>query len=105
MAGYRILEVTGSRALASGYFVDAVRSLRRFGGEGVCQMLRKRMPEYISLESIGTEPPAVNMFKSGPIHPPQLLRSTPSSHETVTSSDDVSLEDDTHKSENLDTVT
>jgi hypothetical protein len=68
-------------------------------------MLHQRMPEYITLESIGSEPSPVKLFKSGPMHPPALVRSKDSSHETATSSDDVSLEDDTHKSENLDTVT
>jgi hypothetical protein len=104
MTGYRIVEVTGSQALASGYFVNAVRSLRKIGGQGVCRMLRRRMPNYVS-SHVESDPSPIHMFKSGPISPPQLLRSNASDSATHTSSDDASLEDDTTKMENLETVT
>jgi hypothetical protein len=104
MTGYRIVEVTGSQALASGYFVNAVRSLRKIGGQGVCRMLRRRMPNYVTSHAESDASP-IHMFKSGPISPPQLLRSNASDSATHTSSDDASLEDDTTKMENLETVT
>lgn len=104
MTGYRIMGVTGSRALASGYFVNAMRSLRKLGGHGVCQMLHQRMPEYIALDAEADLSP-IQMFKSGPVVPPQLLRNNASESATHTSSDDVSLEDDTTKMEHLETVT
>jgi len=104
MTGYRILESTGSPALASGYFINAIRSLRKLGGHGVCRMLHQRMPAYIQLEADSNVSP-IHMFKSGPIAPPQLTRNSGSETATHTSSDDVSLEDDTTKMENLETVT
>jgi len=104
MTGYRILEITGSEALASGYFINAVRSLRKLGGHGVCLMLHQRLPAYIQFNADSNVSP-IHMFKSGPIAPPQLTRNSGSETATHTSSDDVSLEDDTTKMENLETVT
>jgi hypothetical protein len=104
MAGYRILEVTGSQALASGYLTNAIRSLRRFGGEGVCQKLRQQFPEYVSVDTAMSEPSFLHDFRPRHLAPPQLIRAAASSHETVTS-DDTGLDDDTTKGDNLDTVT
>lgn len=104
MTGYRIIEVTRSQTLASGYFVNAIRSLRKIGGHGVCQMLQQRMPDHVT-SNIYSDPSPIHMFKSGPGAPPQLLRSSASESATHTSSDDTSLEDDTTKMENLETVT
>lgn len=67
-------------------------------------MLHQRMPEYIALD-VDSDLSPIHMFKSGPIAPPQLHRSSASDSATHTSSDDVSLEDDTTKMENLETVT
>jgi hypothetical protein len=104
VAGYSITEITGSRAVAAGYFLNAARSIRRFGGEGVCHMLHQRMPEYVPKLEDESEPSMVSIFKPVPVSPPQLVRNPASSNETVTSSDDMSLEDDTAKGENLDTI-
>jgi len=67
-------------------------------------MLRRRMPVYFTSQ-VDSDPSPIHMFKSGPISPPQLLRSNASDTATHTSSDDASLEDDTTKMENLETVT
>lgn len=67
-------------------------------------MLRQRMPEFVNSD-FESDPSPIHMFKSGPIAPPQLLRSNGSETATHTSSDDASLEDDDSKMENLETVT
>lgn len=62
------------------------------------------MPEYVPELEDDSEPSMISIFRPVPVSPPQLVRNPASSNETVTSSDDVSLEDDTAKGENLDTV-
>lgn len=105
VSGYTIAETSGSKSLAAGFFINAVRSLRKYGGGGVCQMLHQRLPEYIPSYEDSSAPSVLSAFKPTPASPPHLVRNPASSNETVTSSDDVSMEDDTAKGENLDTVT
>lgn len=105
VAGYSIAQLSGSKTLASGYFTNAARSLRKFGGEGVCQMLHQRMPDFIPAVEESSAPSVITIFKPVPVAPPVLVRNPASASETMTSSDDTSLEDDTSKGENLDTVT
>lgn len=102
MTAYRILDATGNPVLASGYLFDAVTSWRKSGGECVCQLLHRLMPQYISHDVIGSEGTHV---EPGPITRPPLILNSSSSHETAASFDDTSLEDDTTQSENLETVT
>lgn len=107
LAGYRILEVTGSETLASGYFVNASRSLASIGGEGVCQMLQNRFPSYVSGFVGAIEPSLQSLLNMAAPSTPPMLRAPPSaSNATTRTTDSDSLPaDDLVNADNLDTVT
>lgn len=107
LAGFRILEATGSETLASGYFVNASRSLASIGGEGVGQMLQKRFPSYVSGFVGAIEPSFLSIINSAAPPTPPLLRAPPSaSNATSRTTDSDGLPpDDTVHADSLDTVT
>lgn len=107
LAGFRLLEATGSETLASGYFVNACRSFGSIGGEGVGQMLQTRFPAYISGFAGGIEPSFLSIINSAAPTTPPLLRAPPSaSNATSRTTDSDSLPpDDVVQADNLDTVT
>lgn len=107
LAGLRILDATGSETLASGYFVNASRSLVSIGGEGVCQMLQKRFPAYVSGFVGAIEPSFLSIITASAPSTPPLRRAPPSaSNATTRTTDSESLPpDDTVHADSLDTVT
>lgn len=104
LAGFRILDVTGSEAMAAGYLISACQSLSAIGATGVCQMLRTRYPDYIYADATGDEISIAAMMKVTPLNQP-ILRRAPHSTSNDTSNSEVQPEDDTNQAENLDTLT
>lgn len=104
LTGQHILAVTGSEALACGYFLHAAKSLGAIGGFGVRQMLNDRFPGCIAIPDAEKQISIPTMMKSGTI-PAPVLRRAPPSNSNDTSNSDVPIEEDTNSAENLDTIT
>ena len=104
MTGQRIIETTGSEALAAGYFINAAKSLVAIGGRGVRHMLSIRFPRYIAPTDIEKEATIPSLMKGSTV-PTPVLRRAPPSTSNDTSHSDVPLEEDTNQAENLDTIT
>lgn len=108
LAGFRLLEVTGSEILASGYFLKASRSLASIGGIGIGQMLQTRFPSYISGFIGVIEPAFVSILNTAaPTTTPLLHRAPPSTSNATTRTTDSDFipPDDTVNADSLDTVT
>lgn len=96
LTGYRLLDATGSETLASGYFVNACRSIGPNDGEGVCQMLQARFPAYL--------PPSLLPMERTTT-PPHRRPSVMSNATARTTDSDGLPPDDVLEADNLDTVT
>lgn len=108
LAGFRLLEVTGSETMASGYFVNASRSLASIGGMGIGQMLQNRFPSFVSGYAGVIEPAFLSIINTtAPTTTPLLHRAPPSaSNATTRTTDSDSIPpDDTVNADSLDTVT
>lgn len=108
LAGQHILETTGSEALASGYFVAASKSFNFIGGDGVCQMLHKRFPSFISGPIGASEPWLATIFSGSAARMPTMIRAPPSTSNATSHTNDsseIAQSDESVPGDNLDTIT